>query len=865
MKRVLKKKVKWFWRRRMAPVWGAAIGLGALLIYWPGVVGLIPGLEEYRDLKPLRTADLRIGDFLHTWLAVRPPADGVPPICVVGVSNRGVEKLGPMPWPRETHAKLVRKLHDMGATAIAFDIFFDKPGSGDGEFARTCEEAGNVILPRWGEFSAEHPPGASTPRRGLFGMQVGAFKRPGRSADGVFRGPLREAAKRIYASASDQGHINVFYDEDFVARRVPVAVGSPTEETAYLPLGIVAAMKSRGIPTSDAVIARDALLYGETRTPLDASGCVLVNYHPFAKWIDTTALDVRAIETDVAWLREDARRAPIRFISYLDVLEGRTPPDVFRGAVVLVGQCIWDSREDVHVTPEGNKFGVFVQAMLLYTALTQRFLVPLSQGWTVLILFGVSLLLATLCFRMHLRVSTYVIVMGGSLLIGLGVLATLLAIGLLRRHGVVVEATPFLMVIGLNLLGGIAASTGRITREAARKGREMELLLAAGEQQVLKWPGAESSKPRRIPGAEQIEISTSLAERSAGLVIETFRQAVPCDGCVLYLADEGDAFDSERAIFDGLTDGIPRESVKLVAERFASETKGVGRPVIRSARDRDWPYANLATWLRTIMGVPVIVRGQTLAVVLMLNKRPTPTSREKFFDDEDLHLAAGLCYQAAALLENARRFRLEYAMFEGFARSLAKAIDFRDRYTHGHSERVAEFSAAIARELGLSDAEVEVVQRAATLHDVGKIGVHDAVLNKPGRLSDEEFDLIRSHAAKGYEILRGAPSFEPLMPGIRHHHERYDGKGYPDGLAGENIPLIARIIGAADAYDAMTSDRIYRKALPATEARRELLRNAGTQFDPSVVRAFLKYLHSLRSREVRREVRAEPASVAAAT
>lgn len=137
---------------------------------------------------------------------------------------------------------------------------------------------------------------------------------------------------------------------------------------------------------------------------------------------------------------------------------------------------------------------------------------------------------------------------------------------------------------------------------------------------------------------------------------------------------------------------------------------------------------------------------------------------------------------------------------------------------------------------------MEIVQRAATLHDLGKIGVNDGVLRKPGRLSDDEFALIRAHAANGYEILKAAPSFEALLPGIRHHHERYDGRGYPDGLSGSGIPLLARIIAVADSYDAMTTDRIYRKALPEEKARTELRDGAGTQFDPVIVEAMLRYL-----------------------
>ena len=854
MRRPRTKEVRWFRRRCVTPLWGAAIGVAALLIYWPGVIGLIPGLEGYSDLKPLRSLDLRIADFLHTRFAVKPPTDDIPRICVVGVMQRGLDKYGQMPWPRQKHAQLVRTLQKKGAKVIAFDIFFAEPGEDDDGFARACREAGNVILPLWGEFRSEQAPdSADAERRSAvlpFGVNRSASQ-PRRSSRGIFREPLRETVETIYGSAFDCGHINVFYDKDLVARRVPVAVGEPLEKAYYFPLGIVAAMNSRGIPASEAIVTHDSLFFGKTRIPLDQSGCILINYRPFEAWIDRRSLDLRAIESDVDWLKAAGSGAPIKFFSYLDVLEDRVPDGAFKDAVVFVGQCIRGSREDVHVTPEGSQFGVFLQAMLFYTAATRQFLVRLEGGWTALLVFGLSVLLGTFCFTLRFRGSTYVIAAGGLILIGFGVLATLIAVGLLRGQGIIVPSTPFVMVIVLNLLGGMAASTARVTKEAERRGREMELLLAASEKQAVGWPGGEASEPKVIPGAEQIEISTSLAKRSARIVIETFRQAISCEGCAVYPVDEGDCLEVEHAIFDGMAGEGSREYLEVVAERFANETRRIGQPLVRAAEDPDWPYVNLAPRLQTILGVPVVVRGRALAVILMFNKRATDGSPSRHFADEDLRLVGALCYQAAALLENSRRYRLEYAMFDGFARSLAKAVDLRDKYTQGHSERVAEFSAGIARELGLTDPEVEIVQRAATLHDVGKIGISDSLLNKAGVLTDEEFEVIRSHAVKGFEILKTAPSFEPLVPGIRHHHERYDGKGYPDGLAGNRIPLVARILAAADAYDAMTSNRIYRQALPKEEARRELVRGAGTQFDPVVVKAFLRYIHKQSDRQAR--------------
>lgn len=174
--------------------------------------------------------------------------------------------------------------------------------------------------------------------------------------------------------------------------------------------------------------------------------------------------------------------------------------------------------------------------------------------------------------------------------------------------------------------------------------------------------------------------------------------------------------------------------------------------------------------------------------------------------------------------------------------ALAKTVDAKDRYTSGHSMRVAGVACLIARELGWSEGQIFELRFQGMMHDIGKIGVPDTVLNKPGKLSGIEFELIQAHTTVGSDILKNVTSIPGVEPAARHHHERYDGNGYPDHLAGENIPLNARIIGIADAYDAMNSDRIYRKALPKSKIREELIKGKGTQFDPKLIDIFIRLL-----------------------
>jgi len=174
--------------------------------------------------------------------------------------------------------------------------------------------------------------------------------------------------------------------------------------------------------------------------------------------------------------------------------------------------------------------------------------------------------------------------------------------------------------------------------------------------------------------------------------------------------------------------------------------------------------------------------------------------------------------------------------------TIASMIEARDSYTKGHSVRVAEYSALLAKRLGWSEKDVQNLKYVALLHDIGKVGIPDSILNKPGRLSESEFNIIKSHTTIGGEILKDIETIAGVDAGAKYHHERYDGKGYPSGFAGEHIPEVARIICVADAYDAMRSKRIYRDSLPLDVIRQELVKGRGTQFDPGFVDVFIQML-----------------------
>ncbi|MDQ7823624.1 MAG: GAF domain-containing protein [Candidatus Eremiobacteraeota bacterium] len=246
------------------------------------------------------------------------------------------------------------------------------------------------------------------------------------------------------------------------------------------------------------------------------------------------------------------------------------------------------------------------------------------------------------------------------------------------------------------------------------------------------------------------------------------------------------------------------------------------------------------------ISVPIRIKDKVLGV---LNVSDNESGEN--FTLESMELLSMLASQAAVAIENSMLMEELQELFVQSITALANAIDARDTYTRGHSQRVTEYSMAIARKMGVSKEERELVQYAALLHDIGKIHIRDDILHKPGKLSDDEFEEMQRHPEYGAKIMEPVGRFRTMLPYMYHHHEKYAGKGYPYHLKGIEIPLAARIISVADSFDAMTSDRPYRRGKPVDEALEELIKCRGTQFDPEVVDAFVKYVKERRPGYIR--------------
>ncbi len=239
-------------------------------------------------------------------------------------------------------------------------------------------------------------------------------------------------------------------------------------------------------------------------------------------------------------------------------------------------------------------------------------------------------------------------------------------------------------------------------------------------------------------------------------------------------------------------------------------------------------------WLQHLLVLPIREKDRLFGIMFGINCTDSGD-----YTSIDIQLLRAVADRVAAALQNQNLYDELADLFMGLLFAVVNSVDAKDPYTFGHSERVAHFSRALADTTGLSRIECDRVYLAGLLHDVGKIGVPDAILSKSGKLTDEEFDTLKKHPEIGEKILCHIRQVRDLIPGVMHHHERMDGRGYPHRLAGRDIPLLGRIICLADSFDAMTSNRTYRAAMPVALAVAEIRRCSGNQFDPQLAEKFL--------------------------
>ena len=312
------------------------------------------------------------------------------------------------------------------------------------------------------------------------------------------------------------------------------------------------------------------------------------------------------------------------------------------------------------------------------------------------------------------------------------------------------------------------------------------------------------------------------------------------DRALFFVGDPDDGHFYLRAISGTRLSESLNEPVVFNAELIA-KILDAREPMILSDEDADIYCAATGSMggvshRERVLAAPLIVRGEVFGVLsIHKNMELAP------FEPGEPHFAQILLRKAALHIENTALYESLYSNLINTLNSLVHAIEAKDPYTRLHSQRVTYYALGIAETMGMSDRELEALRFAAPLHDIGKIGISDSILQKNGRPTEEEFDRIREHPELGAKILEPLGLLPDEESIILHHHERWDGGGYPAGLAGEEIPILARVVTVADAYDAMTSDRIYRRARSHDRAIEELYNHSGKQFDPDIVEGFVRY------------------------
>lgn len=323
------------------------------------------------------------------------------------------------------------------------------------------------------------------------------------------------------------------------------------------------------------------------------------------------------------------------------------------------------------------------------------------------------------------------------------------------------------------------------------------------------------------------------------ILIDAARDEIQPDGVSIWLrsSDDEDSYERQRQWTRSDLTRAQIEAVRALDINEANRRVEQGESLLLHGSDVQHIVTDANVERGSLLCVPFRTKNETLGYFAAFSfdrERPYREGKRKMF--------AVLCGRATAAIENARLYRDLKDRFKQTIQAFANLLEDKDPYTRGHSERVSKYSRMIAEEMGLPGEQVERIADAALVHDIGKLGIRFEELNKAEPLTESEYEMFKSHTTRGKWMLEPIEFMHDLIPGVYHHHERWDGKGYPMGLEGQETPLMARVLAVADTYDAMTSHRAYRRALPHGVAVREIKAFAGTQFDPDIVEHFLEVI-----------------------
>ena len=418
--------------------------------------------------------------------------------------------------------------------------------------------------------------------------------------------------------------------------------------------------------------------------------------------------------------------------------------------------------------------------------------------------------------------------------------AMVFAIVVFVRQNTMIPFVPTIMVIGLCLPASLGIGHFHQSREAEEQRQALENLAEAeGYISELLSPKADEAHRTVIPGSERLAVDRQIARAAPDAVLYSLGRAIHARGGHIYLKDGNGQLVLAASYGNATVPDRPQEHTfcHALAEYHVRES----RP-IASFDPKAPAFVAVSSPFASVISIR-LARGDEFVGFITFyaaSQRQRHGRRSLHgFSAQNLTLAITMTPHVLVTLENARLHEQMQEQWLASTRTLVKAIEAKDPYTRGHSERVAAYSEMIARHLGLTEAERDIIHQAAILHDIGKIGIAESILHKHTELTEDEINIIRTHPGRGVDIIQPMSQLSFLLDGIKHHHEQYDGSGYPYGLADDDIPLVARIIALGDAFDAMTSDRPYRHGMSPASAMEAIVSQRGKQFDPVVADAFL--------------------------
>jgi putative nucleotidyltransferase with HDIG domain len=363
----------------------------------------------------------------------------------------------------------------------------------------------------------------------------------------------------------------------------------------------------------------------------------------------------------------------------------------------------------------------------------------------------------------------------------------------------------------------------RLNRELSEKVEELHIL-----NQIMTDFTAISSSSEVLQRSTEMSTDITLAHESRFFIIND-AMADPMEVAATFGKAPFEGGSSAQTPRRQLTDGDMKKVTAVVRETAADEI-----PLLVS---RNTGVIDLPSLISSFMAVPLKIRKKVFGILVA-----AIFGDGKQFTEKDLYFLTYMAQNAANAIENLALYENIYENLFATLFAFVKAVEARDSYTQEHSKRVTDLAVSLGKELGCTTEERDVLNFAGRLHDIGKIGIRDDILLKPGRLTDDEFAKIQEHPVIGADIVGQLGMWEREQQIIRSHHERFDGTGYPDGLKGEEIPFLARILSVCDAYDAMASDRVYRRKMPNEKIMGIITTCAGTQFDPTVAKAFIRLM-----------------------